>query len=41
MSYQGQVFYVVSREDLPASERAAGREVDLEDVRMLLGNGED
>lgn len=41
MSYQGQVFYVVSREDLLASKRAAGREVDLEDVRMLEEGRED
>ncbi len=35
MTYQGQEFYVVSRADLIASKRAAGRDVDLEDVRML------
>jgi hypothetical protein len=35
MEYQGQVFYVVSRADLIASKRAAGRKVDLEDVRLL------
>ena len=35
MNYQGQAFYVVSVEDLIASKRAAGRAVDLEDVRML------
>ncbi|NOZ06398.1 MAG: hypothetical protein GXP41_08630 [Chloroflexi bacterium] len=35
MKYQGQTFYVVSRNDLIASKRAAGREVDLEDVRLL------
>ena len=35
MEYQGQVFYVVSSEDLITSKRAAGREVDLEDVRLL------
>ncbi len=35
MTYQGQDFYVVSRADLIASTRAAGRDVDLEDVRML------
>jgi Nucleotidyl transferase of unknown function (DUF2204) len=33
--YQGQSFYVVSRDDLIASKRAAGRAVDLEDVRLL------
>lgn len=35
MDYQGQEFYVLSKEDLIASKRAAGREVDLEDVRLL------
>lgn len=33
--YQGQIFYVVSLEDLLASKRAAGRNIDLEDVRLL------
>ncbi len=41
MEYQGQSFYVASREDLIASKRAAGRDVDLEDVRLLeLPNNE-
>lgn len=35
MSYAGQTFYVVSREHLIASKRAAGRARDLEDVRLL------
>jgi hypothetical protein len=35
MEYQKQRLYVVSRDDLIASKRAAGREVDLEDVRLL------
>ena len=35
MYYQEQAFYVVSVEDLISSKRAAGREVDLEDVRLL------
>jgi hypothetical protein len=35
MSYRGQPFYVVARDDLIASKRAAGREVDLEDVKIL------
>ncbi len=35
MEYQGQVFYVVSLYDLISSKRATGREVDLEDVRLL------
>lgn len=33
--YQNQEFYVVSKEDLIASKLAAGREIDLEDVRLL------
>ncbi len=43
MSYQGQQFYVAAKEDLIASKRAAGREKDLEDIRMLeidTGDGE-
>ena len=32
---QGQTFFVVSKSDLIASKRAAGRAVDLADVRML------
>ncbi|OGG55938.1 MAG: hypothetical protein A3F84_21155 [Candidatus Handelsmanbacteria bacterium RIFCSPLOWO2_12_FULL_64_10] len=35
MEYQGQTFYVVSKNDLIVSKRAAGRQVDLEDVRLL------
>lgn len=35
LEYQGQKLYVVTREDLIASKRAAGRKVDLEDVRLL------
>ena len=35
LNYKGQVFYVVSREDLIASKRASGRDIDLEDVRLL------
>jgi predicted nucleotidyltransferase len=35
LEYQGQTFYVVSLEDLIASKRAAGRDIDLEDVRLL------
>jgi len=35
MVYQGQPFYVVSREDLISSKRAAGRDIDLQDVRLL------
>lgn len=38
MRYQGQAFYVVSLEDLLASKRAAGRDIDLEDVRLLEQN---
>ena len=35
MNYKGQTFYVVSLGDLIRSKRAAGRDVDLEDVRLL------
>ena len=35
MDYEGQEFFVVSKADLIASKRAAGREVDMEDVRLL------
>ena len=35
MNYQGQEFFVVSKQDLISSKRAAGRDVDLEDVRLL------
>jgi len=35
VTYQGQTFFVLSREDLIASKRAAGREIDLQDVRLL------
>lgn len=40
MEYQGQAFYVASQADLIASKRAAGREIDLEDVRLLELGGE-
>ena len=35
MHYQDQQFYIVCLEDLIASKKAAGRTVDLEDVRLL------
>ena len=35
MKYQGHSFYVISREDLISSKLAVGRDVDLEDVRLL------
>ena len=35
VSYQGQDFFILNRLDLIASKRAAGRDVDLEDVRLL------
>lgn len=35
VTYQGQDFFIVSKEDLIASKRAAGRDVDLSDVRLL------
>jgi hypothetical protein len=42
MEYNGQEFHVASKQDLIASKKAAGRDVDLEDVRLLeLGLDED
>jgi len=35
MEYQGQAFHVVSLNHLISSKKAAGRDVDLEDVRLL------
>ena len=35
MNHDGQDFCVASRQDLIASKRAAGRDVDMEDVRLL------
>ena len=35
VTYQGQDFFILSREDLIASKRASDREVDREDVRLL------
>ena len=41
MDYHGHKFYVVSRNDLINSKLAAGRDIDLEDVRILkLGRNE-
>lgn len=35
ITYQGQDFFILSKDDLIASKRAAGRNVDMEDVRLL------
>ena len=35
MNFRGQAFYVASRAAVIASKRAAGRPVDLDDVRLL------
>jgi hypothetical protein len=35
VTYQGQEFYILSKQDLISSKRAAGRDVDIEDVRLL------
>lgn len=35
LSYQGQEFFILCKQDLIASKRAAGRDVDIEDVRLL------
>ena len=40
--FQGQEIYLLSKEDLISSKRAAGRPVDLEDIRLLqLPEGSD
>jgi len=39
MNYKGQALEVVSLADLIASKRASGRDVDLEDVRILTSKG--
>jgi len=41
LTYQGQEFFILSKEDLVCSKRAAGRPVDLEDVRLLELPGTD
>ena len=41
MTYQGQDFHVVSKADLIAAKKAAGRAVDLEDVRLLERSDDD
>jgi hypothetical protein len=35
MKYQNQSFHVVSKSDLIASKRAASRDIDLEDIKLL------
>ncbi len=35
MTYHGQDFFILSREDLINTKRASARDVDLEDVRLL------
>ena len=40
MAYRGQPFHVVSKADLIAAKRAAGRPVDLDDVRLLTASGD-
>jgi hypothetical protein len=35
ITYQGQNFFILSKDDLINTKRAAGRAVDLEDVRLL------
>jgi predicted nucleotidyltransferase len=37
MTLDGVTLWVVSKEDLIALKRASGRQVDLEDVRILEG----
>ena len=41
VTYQGQEFFILSKEDLINSKRACGRDVDMEDVRLLeLSDGD-
>lgn len=35
MKYKGQKFFILSKKDLIKSKIASGREIDLEDVRLL------
>ena len=35
VTYNGQEFFILSREDLIKSKRACGRDIDKEDVRLL------
>jgi len=35
VTYQGQNFFILSKEDLIASKKASARQVDIEDVRLL------
>jgi len=35
LTYQGQDFYILSRDDLIKSKLASGRDIDKEDVRLL------
>ena len=35
MKYQSQPFYVASKSDLIASKKAASRDIDLEDIKLL------
>jgi hypothetical protein len=35
MKYQSQAFYVASKSDLIASKKAASRDIDLEDIKLL------
>ena len=41
VAFHGQDFFILSKEDLVRSKRAAGRPVDLEDVRLLELPGTD
>lgn len=41
VAYQGQEFFILAKEDLIRSKRAAGRPVDLEDIRLLELPGAD
>ncbi|MGD0551608.1 MAG: nucleotidyltransferase [Sedimentisphaerales bacterium] len=35
ITYNGQKFFILSKEDLIRSKRACGRDIDMEDIRLL------
>jgi hypothetical protein len=41
VAYHGQEFFILAKEDLIRAKRAAGRPVDLEDIRLLELPGAD
>lgn len=41
MNYQGQSLHVLSKADVIATKLAAGRDVDLQDVRLLRASDDE